>query len=128
MKDKYDQIEVINDHILSLSTQADFVISFWSSGAMDCFLLGLPVIEFFDPNKNSKQQIFENNSFTTIYRKLGIVIPASSAAELDEAIMRLINNSFSHTPMTHHFFKDIIMRSNKWSESFDQILDLNKIY
>ena len=128
LKDKYDQIEVINDHILSLSTQADFVISFWSSGAMDCFLLGLPVIEFFDPNKNSKQQIFENNSFTTIYRKLGIVIPASSAAELDEAIKRLINNSFSHTPMTHHFFKDIIMRSNKWSESFDQILDLNKIY
>ena len=87
----------------------------------------MPVIEFFDPNKNSKQQIFENNSFTTIYRKLGIVLPASSAAELDEAIKLLINNSFSYTPITHHFFKDIIMRSNKWSESFDQILDLNKI-
>ena len=95
---------------------------------MDCFLLGLPVIEFFDPNKNSKQQIYEGNSFTTIYRKLGIVIPASSSAELDEAIKRLINNSFTYAPLTHHFFDDIIMRSNTWIENFDQILDTHEIY
>ena len=30
-------------------TGVDFVISFWSSGAMDCYELGVPVIELYDP-------------------------------------------------------------------------------
>ena len=124
---EYSKVEIINDHILNLSTKADFVVTFWSSGAMDCYLLGLPVIEFFDPNKNSKQQIFENKSFTTIYRKLGIVNPASSSAEFDEAINCLIKNNFTNANSTHHFFDDIIMRSNGWIESFDQILDRHEI-
>lgn len=127
LKEEYSEVELINDHILNLSTKADFVVSFWSSGAMDCFLLGLPVIEFFDPNKNSKQQIYEGNSFTTIYRKLGIVIPASCSAELDEAVSFLIRNNFTYAPLTHNFFDDIIMRSNTWIENFDQILDTHEI-
>ena len=123
---EYSKVKIINDHILNLSTKADFVVTFWSSGAMDCYLLGLPVIEFFDPNKNSKQQIFENKSFTTIYRKLGIVNPASSSAEFDEAINCLIKNNFTNVTQLI-IFDDIIMRSNGWIESFDQILDRHEI-
>ena len=37
------EIEVINDHILQLATRADFVISFWGSGSMDCFMLEVPL-------------------------------------------------------------------------------------
>ena len=44
---------------MEIAKNVDFVISFWSSGAMDCNTLGVPVIEYFDPNKHSKQQISE---------------------------------------------------------------------
>ena len=57
-----DSINIVNDHILNLATQADLAISFWTSGAMDCHTLGVPVIEYFDPNQHPKQQVQEGNS------------------------------------------------------------------
>ena len=36
---------------MEIAKNVDFVISFWSSGAMDCNTLGVPVIEYFDPNQ-----------------------------------------------------------------------------
>ena len=86
---KNKAIEVVNEHILQLATKADFVISFWGSGSMDCFLLGVPVIEYWDPVKHHKQQVPINDTHTTIYRKLGIVLQANDALELGEQISRL---------------------------------------
>ena len=75
---KYPSITIINEHIMDIAPSVDFVISFWSSGAMDCYELGVPVIEFFDPIKHSKQQFLDGDQYTTIYRKLGIVMPANN--------------------------------------------------
>ena len=57
IEDKYPSLTIIDDHIMNIATSVDYVISFWSSGAMDCYALGVPVIELFDPNKHSKQQV-----------------------------------------------------------------------
>ena len=79
---------------MQLATKVVFVITFWGSGAMDCFSLGVPVIEYWDPNKHSKGQVLERNSYTTIYRKLGVVIPADTEVELEGAISELLAKDF----------------------------------
>jgi len=116
-------IKIIDDHMMNIATSVDFVISFWGSGAMDCYALGVPVIELFDPNKHPKQQIFYNKEYTTIYRLLGIVLPANNLKELVRAISSLKNNNFllpSHEP--HPFFNELMSASNEWNTKIDKIL------
>lgn len=120
--DTYPSIEIINDHILNIATRVDFVVSYWGSGAMDCCLLGVPVIEFFDPVKHSKQQVLEGDTYTTIYRKLGIVLPANNKAALDSAITQLIDNSFVMPKEPHPYYLDLVERSNSWNIKIEQIL------
>ena len=118
----YPSIEIINDHILNIATRVDFVVSYWGSGAMDCSLLGVPVIEFFDPVKHSKQQVPEGDTYTTIYRKLGIVLPANNKTELESAITQLIDNSFVMPNEPHPYYLDLVERSNSWNIKIEQIL------
>lgn len=116
-------IEVVNEHILQLATKVDFVISFWGSGSMDCFMLGVPVIEYWDPVKHNKQQVPSNDTYTTIYRKLGIVLEANNELELGKQISRLKNDQYSLPEKeVHPYFDQLITRSNQWNETIEKIL------
>ncbi len=116
-------INIVNDHILNLATQADFAISFWTSGAMDCHTLGVPVIEYFDPNKYPKQQVLEGDIYTTIYRKLGVVLPASNKFELERSLLKLVEEDFKILPhKTHKFYNELIANSNQWLLKIEKIL------
>ena len=119
----FPSIQIKNEHILRLATQVDFVISFWSSGAMDCFLLNVPVIEYFDPNEHPKQQVLEGTSYTTIYRKLKVVLSASNSNELREKISSLVESDYKISlDNTHPYYKDLIKSSNSWDEKFENVL------
>ncbi len=121
-------IEVVNEHILQLATKVDFVISFWGSGSMDCFTLGVPVIEYWDPVKHNKQQVPINDTYTTIYRKLGIVLEANNELELAKQILRLkIDKYCLPVKEVHPYFDQLIARSNQWNETIEKIL-LSKDY
>ena len=98
---------------MEIAKNVDFVISFWSSGAMDCNTLGVPVIEYFDPNKYSKQQIYEGEGFTTIYRKLGIVFPANNEIELGRVVSSLVESNATKAKITpHSFYNDLMNKSS----------------
>ena len=121
--DKNTSIQIVNEHILEIAKNVDFVISFWSSGAMDCNTLGVPVIEYFDPNKHSKQQISEGEGFTTIYRKLGIVFPANNEIELGRVVSSLVKSNATKAKITpHSFYNDLMNKSNKWDKTIEKIL------
>ena len=116
-------IEVLNEHIFQLATKVDFVISFWGSGSMDCFMLGVPVIEYWNPIKHHKQQVPVDDTYTTIYRKLGIVLEASDELELGEQILRLKNDQYRlSVKEVHPYFDQLIKRSNQWNETIEKIL------
>ena len=124
--DKYSSIKIVDDHILNIATSVDFVITFWSSGAMDCYELGVPVIELYDPNKYSKQQFLDKNHFTTIYRKLGLVHAADNQKQLKEIITILIKNNFDVQSMKpHSFYIDLMNRSNNWKTTLEKIISAN---
>lgn len=121
---QYPSIRVIDNHIMKIATSVDFVISFWSSGAMDCHTIGVPVIELFDPNKHTKQQVPLGSEFTTIYRLLGIVLPASNSKELVGAISILKRNKYSLiSENPHPFFSELMSLSNNWNEKIENILE-----
>lgn len=121
-------IKIVNDHILKLAIESDLVISYWTSGAMDCFILGVPVIEYFDPNRFNKQQVPDNSGYTTIYRKLGIAISANTKLELRKSILSLKNCNFKITSNAPHpHYKDLINRSNNWQIKFESILRFNNL-
>lgn len=128
VKSDYPSVKVVTEHILQLATKVDFVITFWGSGAMDCFSLGVPVIEYWDPNKHSKGQVLERNSYTTIYRKLGVVIPANTEVELEGAISELLAKDFK-MPIDglHPFFIDLMNRSNQWDKVIKKVLVSSKL-
>ena len=95
---------------------------------MDCRTLGVPVIEYFDPNKHPKQQVPDGNMFTTIYRKLGVVLSANNEIELDEAVLRVVNENYkipSDTP--HPFYTELIASSNQWYVKIEEILLSNNL-
>ena len=124
--EKNPSVKIVNHHILQLATRADLVISFWGSGSMDCFILGVPVIEYWDPVKHHKQQISENDSFTTIYRKLGIVSSANNEDELNKAISFFVKNKFDiQSIKPHYFYENLIKRSNNWKTIFEKIITAN---
>ena len=108
---------------MQLATKVDFVISFWGSGSMDCFMLGVPVIEYWNPIKHHKQQVPVDDTYTTIYRKLGIVLEASDELELGEQISRLKNDQYRlSVKEVHPYFDQLIKRSNQWNETIEKIL------
>lgn len=116
-------IKITDTHILQAASAVDFAISFWTSGAMDCYTIGVPVIEFFDPNLWSKQQVPKDDGYTTIYRELGLVRHANNASEFAEAITELINCSSSEIlTVSHPFYKKLIDRSNNWQDILDKVL------
>jgi hypothetical protein len=117
------KIKIIDDHVMKIGTSVDFVITFWGSGAMDCYALGLPVIELFNPNKHPKQQVPHESGYTTIYRLLGIVLPANNLEELVRAIASLKNNNFSLPSLEPHpFYNELLRLSNDWNTKFEKIL------
>ena len=118
-----NSIKTVNDHMLRFAAGVDFVVSFWGSGAMDCFSLGVPVIEYYDPNENPKQQVPEGKGYTTIYRKLGIVIPANNEEELEEAVLKLAHTGFNTSCNTiHPHYAEMLELSNKWDDAIEKIL------
>ena len=118
-----DSIKTVNDHMLRVAAGVDFVVSFWGSGAMDCFSLGVPVIEYYDPNENPKQQVPEGEGYTTIYRKLGIVFPANNEEELEEAVSNLAHTGFDTSSSTvHSRYAEMLELSNKWNGAIENIL------
>ena len=124
----YSSVDILNDHILQLATRVDFVISYWSSGAMDCHALGVPVIELYDPNKHSKQQFFDGDHYTTIYRKLGLVYAANDKKELVKVVSGLLGRNFKmQTEKPHSFYKNLIDRSNLWEEKIEEILSSHSL-
>ena len=126
--DDYPSIRIVEDHILDIAGKVDFAITFWSSGAMDCFSLGLPVIEYWNPNEHPKGQVPEGDSLTTIYRKLGIVISANNEAELEKAVSSLVNKNYKiPSDRTHQFFSELITRSNQWNKTIKKILSSHNL-
>ncbi len=126
--DDYPSIRIVEDHILDIASKVDFAITFWSSGAIDCTTLGVPVIEFYDPNKHPKQQISMGNNFTTIYRKLGIVHAADNKKDLVQTVSGLYKrdpNIQLNEP--HPFYNDLINQSNLWQQKIDEILITKKL-
>lgn len=124
----YPSIRIVDDHILDIACKVDFAITFWSSGAMDCFSLGVPVIEYWDPKKNPKGQVPDGDSFTTIYRKLGIAMSANNEQELERAISSLVNDNYK-MPLdrSHYFFRELITRSNQWDKTINKILSSHNL-
>ena len=122
-----DYIEIVYDHMLQIATRADFVVTFWGSGAMDCYRLGLPIIEFWDPNALSKDQVKVQDGYTTIYRLLGIVLPVESRGELQQAIELLSRGDQKFGQRSPHpYFVELIDRSNEWDKTIDRILQAHK--
>ena len=126
--DDYPSIQIVEDHVLDIATKVDFAVIFWSSAAMDCSTLGVPTIEFYDPNKHPKQQIPEGDAYTTIYRKLGLVHAANNEEELENAVTRLMkNNHETQLKKPHSFFIDVMNRSNNWEKKFEKILSSHNL-
>ena len=88
---KNSSIKIINHHVQQIVPKMDFVISIWNSASVDCYLMGVPVIEYYNPNKFKKGTMLEGDNHTTNYRFLGLVIPANDEKELQKAIINLVD-------------------------------------
>ena len=72
------------------ATQADFVVCFPTSAAMDAVAAGAPVIEFFDFGGQMHSSFLDaDGGKTSIYRTEGLVEPASSESELNRIACRV---------------------------------------
>jgi len=121
--DDYPSIRIVEDHIFDIASKVDFAITFWSSGAIDCATLGVPVIEFYDPNKHPKQQISVGDNFTTIYRKLGLVHAADDKKGFVKAVSGMLKRDTNlQLKKPHSFYNDLIDRSDLWEEKIEEIL------
>lgn len=118
-----DSITISNRHVLQLASEVDFAISFWSSAAMDCYAIEVPVVEFFDPNEWQKQQIPKGEGYTTIYRELGLVRPANNKAELAVQLRDLVDSNFSEVlTEPHPRYQKLVDRSSNWRSKLDTLL------
>ena len=76
-----------------LSGHIDLVVSMWSSMILDALAIGVPVIEFFRFNNSKYPWAIDNaGNPTTVYRKLGIVMPANNSKELKYWINKCLKN------------------------------------
>ena len=120
---KNSSIKVINDHVQQIAAKVNFVISIWNSASVDCYAMGIPVIEYYDPNKFPKGMVFRENEHTSVYRILGLVIPANNEIELQKAINNLVNTKYTMSfNNTHAFFKELEILSNTWEKKIRNIL------
>ena len=119
-------IKIINYHVQQIVPKVDFVISIFNSASVDCYLMGVPVIEYYNTNKFRKDMIFDGNHFTSIYRKLGVVTPANNEKELQKAINDLVKTKFKlQSDKTHSHFNELINLSNTWEKKIRNILEAN---
>lgn len=123
---KNASVQFTENHIMQVVEKVDFAISFWSSAALDCNLLGLPVIEFFNPNESKKSVSHGVSKGDTVYRKLGVVTPANTEIELVEAMQKIKQDNY-HQSLDHQhpFVNDMLQYSNDWKSEFDKILSIN---
>ncbi len=74
-------------HLSQLSLIADLSISFWSSGILNSLSVNTPVIEFYrfgDANPDWRK--LPDGTSTSIYREMGLAVPADSAQELHDMV------------------------------------------
>lgn len=84
-------------HLTQLSYLSNMVISSWSSGILNALSVNKAVIEFFKfGNNNPDWRIAPDGSKTSIYRELGLAIPANTAEELDHLIHDFYNGKTNH--------------------------------
>jgi len=120
-------ITFTKDHILNITNQVDFAIAFWSSASMDCFLMNTPVIDFIDPKKSPDTR-FGSNGSSTVFRELGVAIPANNEVELKEAIRQITSLEYQASlNSASPFFQNIIHRTNQWETYFEQALKANNM-
>lgn len=76
--------------LICFVTGIKYVVSMWTSTILDALSVNLPVIEYFRfEGTNLQWTKGLDGKPTTIYRKLGLVIPANTADELSGAINAL---------------------------------------
>jgi hypothetical protein len=121
---KNSSIKIINYHVQQIAPKVDFVISIWNSASVDCYAMGVPVIEYYDTNKFPRGMIFEGDNYTSVYRKLGLVIPANNEKELQKAITDLVNTKYKlPSDKIHPFYKELENLSNTWEKKIRNILE-----
>ena len=73
--------------------------------------------------KFPRGMILRENEYTTVYRLLGLVIPANNEIELQKAINNLVNKKYKISfNNTHTFFKELKILSNTWEKKIRNIL------
>jgi hypothetical protein len=86
-----DRLQWCETSVTGGAAQADFVVCFPTSAAMDAVAAGAPVVEFFDFGEEMHTSyINEHGNKTSIYRTEGLVEAASSESELDEIARRSV--------------------------------------
>ncbi len=86
-------MDFATESVLSAATRSDLAISFPSSACMDAIAAGIPVIEYFDYSSQKWTTFVKTDGGrTSIYRKLGLVVPANNGSELEQEIRRLTND------------------------------------
>ena len=129
IEEKKSSVTFTRRSVLEMACEVDFAISLFSSGPMDCFVVGTPVIEFTDPESLKLNVINSANEASTKCRNLGIVLPANDKYELKNAINMILNQDYTVSlGDAHVLFQKIVHRSNKWNMYFEKILDANNIF
>lgn len=118
-------IQITENHIMKDACTVDFAISFWTSAALDCHLLGLPVIEFFDPN-TARKSVTVGESKDTVLRKIGVAASANNESELVKAINKIKKNNYlPFSTYKHPYVDDMLKYSNDWKCEFNKIISVN---
>lgn len=89
-----------NRSVLGCSADARLALCWPSSSCMDAIAAGIPVIEFFDfTNQRWNSFIQKENRTTSIYRDLGLVLPADTLFEASRLIRQLLSSElfYQHT-------------------------------
>lgn len=82
--------------LTQLCSLADVVVSFFSSGIVNALAAGKPVIEFYRFNdKNPDWRRLPNGGATSIYRELGLAVPADTRQELAMQIKSALDGTDS---------------------------------
>ena len=81
-------------HLFQLCKLSDVVISTWTSGTLNSLAVGKPVIEFWIfGNNNPLWRRSPDGTKTSIYRELGLAIPANTSEELGILLESAINKN-----------------------------------
>ena len=120
-------IIITKESILELAIKADFAITFRSTASIDCFVMGIPVIEFNCFMKKLIDQFGYEQA--NRFRGLGVVLSADNENELKSALSKIISQNYrTSVEMAHPFLSEIIKRSNNWEKYFKSALNVNDIF